>query len=60
VDGCSVFRSSSGTVEQKDVFAVALGLVSMPWKVVEVRFDGDLKRLNIEVDIPPGSRFPYP
>jgi transposase len=31
-----------------------------PWRVVEVRFDPKLKRLNIEVDLPPGSRFPHP
>ncbi len=45
---------------QKDVFALALGLAGTPWKVVEVRFDPELKRLNIEVDFLPGSRFPHP
>jgi len=47
-------------MDQQDVFALALGLSGTPWKVVEIRFDGDLKRLNIEVDFPPGSRFPHP
>ena len=47
-------------VDQKDVFAIALGLTGTPWKVVEVRFDKDLKRLNIDLDFPPGSRFPHP
>jgi transposase len=47
-------------VDQKDVFAVALGLAGTPWKVVDVSFDRELKRLNIELDFPPGSRFPHP
>ena len=47
-------------VDQKDVFAIALGLTGTPWKVVEVRFDKELKRLNIDLDFPPGSRFPHP
>ena len=47
-------------MDQKDVFALALGLAGTPWTVVEVRFDPELKRLNIEVDFPPGSRFPHP
>ena len=47
-------------MDQKDVFAIALGLTGTPWKVVEVRFDKDLKRLNIDLDFPPGSRFPHP
>jgi transposase len=47
-------------MDQKDVFGLALGLAGTPWKVVEIRFDGHLKRLNIEVDFPPGSRFPHP
>ena len=40
-------------VDQKDVFALALGLAGTPWTVVEVRFDQELKRLDIEVDFPP-------
>lgn len=47
-------------VDQKDVFAIALGLIGTPWKVVDVRFDKELKRLNIDVDFPPGSRFAHP
>jgi len=47
-------------MDQKDVFAVALGLPGTPWKVVDVRFDKDLKRLDIDLDSPPGSRFPHP
>lgn len=47
-------------MDQKDVFALALGLTGTPWRVVEVRFDPELKRLNIDVDFPPGSRFPHP
>jgi transposase len=47
-------------MDQKDVFAVALGLMGTPWKVVDVRFDKELKRLNIDLDFPPGSRFTHP
>jgi transposase len=47
-------------MDQKDVFALALGLTGTPWRVVGVRFDPELKRLNIDVDFPPGSRFPHP
>jgi transposase len=47
-------------MDQQDVFALALGLAGTPWKVVAVRFDPELKRLNIDVDFPPGSRFPHP
>jgi hypothetical protein len=59
-----VTAASAGAIhiamDQKDVFALALGLAGTPWKVVEERFDPELKRLNIEVDFPPGSRFPHP
>lgn len=39
---------------------MALGLAGTPWKVVDVRFDEALKRLDIDLDFPPGSRFPHP
>lgn len=48
------------SVDQKDVFALALGLKGTPWKVVDVRFDPKLKRLDIDLDFPPGSRFAHP
>lgn len=47
-------------MDQKDVFAIALGVVGTPWRVVEVSFDKNLKRLDIHLDYPPGSRFPHP
>ena len=47
-------------MDPKDVLALALGFGGTPWTVVEVRSDPELKRLNIEVDFPPGSRFPHP
>lgn len=47
-------------MDQKDVFGVALGLAGTPWKVVGVRFDPELKRLDLDLDFPPGSRFPHP
>jgi transposase len=47
-------------VEPKAVFALALGLAGTPWEVVEVRFDEERKRLDIDLDFPPGSRFAHP
>jgi transposase len=44
----------------KDVFALALGLQGTPWKVVDVRFDKEFKRLDIDLDYAPFSRFPHP
>lgn len=46
-------------MQQKEVFALALGLARTPWKVVDIRFDEALKRLDIDLDFPPGSRFPH-
>jgi transposase len=43
-----------------EVFAMALGLQGTPWQVVEIRFDPKLKRLDIDLEFPPGSRFPHP
>ena len=42
------------------VFSLALGLQGTPWRVMEVRFDAELRRLDIDLDFPPGSRFPHP
>ena len=47
-------------MNQKEVFALALGLQGTPWQVVDVRFDQEAKRLDIDLDFPPGSRFPHP
>jgi transposase len=47
-------------MDQQDVFALALGLAGTPWQVVGVRFDPELKRLDLDLDFPPGSRFPHP
>lgn len=47
-------------MDQRDVFALALGLAGTPWKVVDVRFDAELKRLDIDLDFAPGSRFAHP
>lgn len=47
-------------MDQRDVFAMALGLQGTPWKVVDVRFDPVLKRLDIDLDYPPRSCFPHP
>lgn len=42
------------------VFSLALGLEGTPWRVMDVRFDTELRRLEIDLDLPPGSRFPQP
>ena len=47
-------------VDIMDCFALALSLGGTPWTVVEVRFDPELKRLDIKVDFPPGSCFQQP
>ena len=47
-------------MDQENVFAIALGLMGTPWRVGDVRFDKELKRLNIDLDFPPGSRFAHP
>ena len=42
-----------------DLFGRALGLEE-PWKVVDVRFDAERRRLDLRIDFPKGSRFPCP
>ena len=37
-------------MEQKEVFELALGLAGTPWKVVDIRFDEALKRIDIDLD----------
>lgn len=53
-------RGHSRGMDQKDVFALALGLAGTPWKVVDIRFDTERKRLDIDLDFPPRSTFPHP
>jgi len=47
-------------MDSEAVFALALGLEGTPWRVVDVRFDAELRRLDIDLDFPPASRFPHP
>ena len=47
-------------MKPNEVFAMALGLEGSPWRVVDIRFDPELKRLDIDLDYPPGSRFNHP
>jgi transposase len=42
-----------------DLFQLALGLVP-PWMVADAKFDGDKKRLDIEIDFKTGGRFACP
>jgi hypothetical protein len=45
----------------KEMFSPWLsGWLALPWKVVDVRFDPELKRLDIDLDLPPRSSFPHP
>lgn len=42
-----------------NLLQLALGLTP-PWTVTRSDFDPDAKRLDIQIDFPPGSRFPCP
>src|SRR5450759_766289 len=46
-------------MKQTQLFTLALGLVS-PWEVTDVQFDQVGRRLDIQIDFKPGSRFPCP
>jgi transposase len=50
----------SRVMDQKEVFGLALGLQGTPWYVAEIRFDAQTRRLDIDLDFPPGSRFAHP
>ena len=39
---------------------MALGLEGTPWYVADVRFDREQKRLDIDLDFSPGTRFTHP
>jgi transposase len=47
-------------MNEKQVFGLALGVEGTPWYVSEVRFDQEQRRLDIELDFPPGTRFVHP
>jgi transposase len=47
-------------MDEKMVFGLALGLPGTPWRVSEVQFDLEKRRLDIRLDFPPGSRFIHP
>ena len=49
-------------MNEKAIFALALGLTGTPWEVVDVRLDLTQQpgRLDIRLDFPPGTRFPRP
>ena len=42
-----------------DLFQQALGLQE-PWRVVDVQFDAEQRRLDLRIDFPKGSRFACP
>jgi transposase len=44
-------------MDQNQLFTLALGL-STPWKIVAVEFSSQTKRLVIQIDFAPGSKFP--
>ncbi|MGH7409527.1 MAG: ISL3 family transposase [Candidatus Methylomirabilis sp.] len=46
-------------MSEHGLFGRALGLQA-PWAVTEVRFDGEVQRLDLRVDFAAGSRFPCP
>jgi transposase len=47
-------------MDEKTVFGLALGLAGTPWRVSDVQFDLEKRRLAIRLDFPPGSRFNHP
>lgn len=49
-------------MNEKEVFALALGLTGTPWEVVDITLDLSVKpgRLDIRLDFPPGRRFVHP
>ena len=49
-------------MDEKEIFAMALGLTGTSWKVVEVMLDLTRSpgRLDIRLDFPPATRFPRP
>ncbi len=42
-----------------DLFQQAFGLQE-PWRVVDVQFDAEQRRLDLRIDFPKGSRFACP
>jgi transposase len=46
-------------MDERELFGLALGLKA-PWAVMEVRFDVEVRRLDLVVDCAEGSRFPCP
>ncbi len=50
---------ANSLMDVNTLFTQALGMVA-PWEVVELKFDGESKRLDIRVDFAPGSQFPCP
>jgi len=46
-------------MDERELFGLALGLKA-PWAVMEVRFDVEVRRLDLVVDFAEGSRFPCP
>ncbi len=47
-------------MDQKDVFALALGLQGTPWYVSDIELDQANQRLTIHLDFPPLTRFAHP
>src|SRR5665213_736143 len=58
----AIMRTTLATndpMQMNQLFSLALGLAS-PWQVAGLVLDPEKKRLDIEVDFPPGSLFPCP
>lgn len=49
----------SPSLDVHGLFTIALGLVP-PWRVVDLRFDAEEKRLDMQVDFQPGATFACP
>jgi len=47
-------------MNERELFGLALGLKSTPWKITDMNLDLERQRLDIHLDFPPGTRFPRP
>jgi len=47
-------------MQDTQLFSLALGLDGTPWFVKEVRLDPAARRLDLELDFKPGTRFLHP
>jgi transposase len=57
--GRDLFLSDDRPMDTNTLFTMALGLQA-PWEVKNLHFDGETRRLDIEIDFTRGATFPCP